>query len=443
MSRKRSLIVLFSLILCSSVLLPRFLGGTDPRSSTIINGDAGENQAVRQPETNEKETPLQVAVSMHPSEFAMLYRLTGAFETGHPGIRIQLQNIESDKAYSELKNAAMFGEAPDVMLLDNAWVNDFAASGYLLPVDEFFTSELQSQQIRSMMEQVKWNGYIWGIPKDADPYIMAWNRQRFAEKHFSGPPESPESLLSMNRVFTQPEQKKYGLYFEPDDPYAFISIVWSLGVSWGSGTDGAQANLHEPDKAKRLETLLMTLEETFGGETESPAAPPQPQAEGNPWERLNNGSIAMLIATVSQYKQNAAKGAEMAQLPAAKENGTLKGSWLKGRSYCISARSPYAKEAFQWIQTMTEVEAQLKMMEAGGGLPALISAYETLQMRNDPHFQQYVISMERGRVFSAQPELPLKTEILQSQLEKLRKGEQTVKQFAERVEQLWSSLNPE
>lgn len=148
---------------------------------------------------------LRAAVSMKEEEFAVLQKLTSQYMEGHPGVSIKLENIPSRDAFVKLKKQSQLGEAPDIMLLDNAWVNELAALGFLLPVDEYFTTEQQAQMIPLLMNQMKWNGYIWGIPKDVDPYILAWNKKTAVDAKLGEPPTTAAELIAWHKKLLKPE----------------------------------------------------------------------------------------------------------------------------------------------------------------------------------------------------------------------------------------------
>jgi multiple sugar transport system substrate-binding protein len=194
---------------------------------------------------------LKVTVSMQPTEFAILQKQSLEYTTAHADIKVELNNITD--AYTVLKKANQLGDAPDLMLLDNHWVNEFAALGFLHPMDEFFTGDQQSHGIASLMNQVKWNGYLWAIPKDVDPYIIVWNKKTALDNKWEHAPETIDELLAWNKTMMHPEKGKFGIYFDQTDPYAFLSLITTLG----DDTTGQSflSKVNDPLTIKKIESF--------------------------------------------------------------------------------------------------------------------------------------------------------------------------------------------
>src|SRR5690606_17381023 len=104
-----------------------------------------------------------------------------AFMERYPNIQVELIHYAKEEAYKHLAEEAMLGgEAADIFLLDNTWVNEFAAKGMLAPIAESSAEEGSPTLIPAFQRQVQWNGYIWGMPLDSDPYVLVWNRNALA-----------------------------------------------------------------------------------------------------------------------------------------------------------------------------------------------------------------------------------------------------------------------
>lgn len=446
-STKKSMLFLFAIILISLTFMTTlFFGGTSP---TILNGsDESDNpdSALNDLISNEMKKELKVVVSMDTEEFMKLVELSLQFEENHKDMKIELENINKEEAYDYYKRTSQIGDAPDILLLNNVWVNEFAALSYLAEVDEILTSNIQDMQIAPMISQVKWNGFLWAIPKEVDPYILAWNENRLLEEEFSLPPSSMEDLHLLTQTFSKSdEEEEYGFYSDFDDPFAFITLLWSLGVDF-----------MEPQEHKAIinnEVTIQKLEDFFypisdvEEEAEEKIIPlssyyPRIDEEFNPWTLMNEDKMSMMITKLSDFKKYASEDIELLTLPIiknAENSGELKGGWLNGKSFAVSSRSSLKKEAFEWIQSITTTEAQLELMEAGGGLPVNISAY-TERLSTIPYFQEIVNSIEEGHVFPAQPELSDQILILQSAMNSLWLEDLTISEFVEEIEMSWDAL---
>jgi maltose-binding protein MalE len=448
MPSRQVLLILVSFLFFSSLVLLKTMDVASPTSS-MESKDMEAVVSASQSETAESDKEIKVAVAVSANEFAVLQQLKTQYEALHPGTIVALENVASPEAYVKWKKQSQLGEPPDIMLLDNGWVSEFAALGYLYPVDEFFTTEQQLLQFEPMLAQNKWNGYIWGVPKEIDPYVLIYHKNRISESPLGRPPLTADELLALQKSTLLPDEGKQGLQLPPKDARAFISLLWAMG--------GAS---HHPLKSQKQELSLnqpinqQVLELFFGVKTEeSKTEPPNnesgatktstirlasPYVSAAPWVDLTQGKAALLIAPYSEYRQNVSKDLGWVKLPVVHE-GAGNGGWLKGRSYVVSSRSSLAKEAYDWIRRITDLDSQIKMWSAGGAGPAHPSAYKTELLQQDPDYKQLVQSIETGRVFPTEPDLPQKLVMLESQLDKLWSGKEPINKVLESIDKQWTS----
>lgn len=462
MTSKKSMIFLISLVLISITIMTTYY--FDKNSPSHLSD--GNVEGSQDPDTNETgndqiREQLRVAVAMDTDEYLKLVALSLEFETYQRGLKIDVEMIDEDDVYSYYKKALQMGDAPDIMLLDNAWINEFAALSYLAQLDEVVSSNMNEMQIAPMVAQAKWNGLLWAVPKEVNPYVIAWNSDRLAEVGAIDMPETVDNLLAINYMLSQTDPEKTGFFLDFDDPYAFISAVWMLE---GQFIDLNEENepLHNEETFHKLQALLYPSQfEVFAGmvddeteahdgevmiqmsddtevddeaEEEKDSAPEiiplWSEEDFDAWQLLNDGTIAMMLTTVKDYQTHAADHVKMTALPLYDESelgmhSLADGSWLAGKSFAVSSKSERKKEAFDWIQSMTTAEAQIDLMHAGGGLPAMVSAYGD-RLKTMDHFEVIVKAIEHGQVIHAHPELPEKLRNLREQLVALGSNEMSL-----------------
>lgn len=432
MTKKKSFLVILCIIGLSALVFSQCLG---------TGGNGGSKQAAGQNQSDENlngsdsasgDKVIKASVSMSAKEFELFSRLAKQFSELHDGITIQVENVPAADSYEKWKKAGQMGEAPDLMLLDNHWVQEFAALGFLQPVGEFYSSDQQNSQIAILMNQVKWNGYIWGVPKDVDPYIMAWNKKSAADNKLEHAPESAEDMLLWNKQLLKPEDGKYGIYVDPSDPYAFIAAASSLSSAW-LGKDKVWPD--EAEAAKKLEAFLAPQEEAWTGKA-YPKNFPETAASWSPWELLAKGQLAAMITTVSAFKSHAAdSNLALSSIPNIPGSGQA--VWLKGRSFAVSSRTPYAKLLMDWVKEMTTPDAEIKFWNEAKMLPAQIPAYSQTPLRADEHINSFVWLTRQGKVLPTASETAKSLNDLQNQLKKLRSGETTVRKLIEDTGKIW------
>lgn len=442
-TRKKSLLALFSILGLSLILLSQCTGsGKQP-----VAGD-GEDKSAGAQKTNERlpgstGRTLTVAVSMAADEFASLQKLSDKYMETHADIAVQMINLPAKEAYARLKKTSQLGEAPDLMLLDNAWISEFAALGFLQPVDEYYTGEKSSQRIEKVMNQVKWNGYMWGVPKDVDPYILVWNKKAAEELKADSGPATAEEMLSWNKRWMKPEAGTYGIYVDPADPNAMLALLSALGGAMGEAAVPT-TKAGEAASIKTMESFFEPQETAWDVKQYAlnyPATQSAPAATNGPvwqpWDLLASGKMAAMVTTISDYSRHKSAGVAIASLP--QSAGPQKGVWLGGRSYAIAARASDAKAAIEWIKEVTSPDVELRLWTETKKLPTQLSVYNTPLMRGDEHFHSYDWLISNGKSLPFDTENAKKLSALQSELERLYKGETDMKTFGERAAKLWTA----
>jgi ABC-type glycerol-3-phosphate transport system substrate-binding protein len=431
-TKKKSLLIILCIIGVSALVFSQCIGTSGNGGGTAATGQDNSGLTNNGSDSTDGEKVIKASVAMEAKEFEMFTRLAKHFSELHDGVTIQVENVPAGEAYEKWKKAGQIGEAPDLMLLDNHWVQEFAALGFLQPVGEFFSTDQQNSRISKLMNQVKWNGYIWGVPKDVDPYILAWNKKAASEIKLEQAPETADELLAWNKLLLKPEDGRLGVYLNPNDPYAFITLSSSLTSAW-LGKDKVWPD--EADAQKKLESFLAPQEDAWTGKS-YPKNYPVPSAAWSPWEQLSKGQIAAMITTVSAFKSQSKDGTiAMASIPGSL--GSEKPVWLKGRSFTVSSRTPYAKLLMDWIKEMTTPEMEIKFWEDSGMLPAQIPAYSLAPLRNDEHIHSFDWLISQGRVLPTAAETSKSLYELQVELQKLWKGDTGVKELVASTSKSW------
>lgn len=72
--------------------------------------------------------------------------------TSSPGVRLSVAQTELNDLHAVFVRAVAEGRAPDLAILDSVWVAEFAASGFLWPLEELDSSWVESELRRDFLE---------------------------------------------------------------------------------------------------------------------------------------------------------------------------------------------------------------------------------------------------------------------------------------------------
>lgn len=453
-SKKKTAILLFSTVLLSTMLTLRLMNegnlGEQEHSAAVLGNKSNVN--VQLDEDGKSSDILKVSVFVNSSQFSLLQQMSRDFEKQHAGIHVLLDNLSASAAYTSFKALSRTGEASDVMLLDNAWVNEFAVNGYLShEADKYITSDSLAQNLTTMLNQVKWNGFIWAVPNNVDPYILVWNPGRFAEKNLDHPPATVKELIQINPIF-QDAPDHYGLHFDSEDPFALIALVRILGG--GKLSVNQQSELQINDQTlERLRQLLSASDQSeLNKNTLKQKSDFLTFTNGaGLWDLLKQGNIAMALVKATEFMQYTSENPDselaVAMLPKLQEDseagstvqvgGQAATALLQGTSFGVSSHSKVTQIAFEWIKTVTSSRQQVDSMKQGGSFPVLKSLYETSPLSSDPDFVQIKEAILLGGGFAANPKLAEKLEMTRSDLKELLQGAADLEQFRNAFNQRW------
>ncbi|WP_058301855.1 sugar ABC transporter substrate-binding protein [Gorillibacterium timonense] len=431
MNKRKGLFVLI-MILGLSVLLVGQFSGTKEKRPVKLAGAEEEGlapQGVREP--GDAATELRVSVSLGAEEWESLQALTDEFMRTHNGITVQLENVPAAERYTTWKKAGQFGTGPDLMLLDNGWVQEFAALGFLYPVSEFYTTDKQSQYLPAALDQVKWNGYLWGVPKDIDPYILVWNRSTVEENGWKKAPTTGAEMIEWNRKLMNPDKGTYGIYFDPRDYMSLLSVFTSF-VETLPEDSNPLALADEPNAREALQDFLVPQKEEWDAALFTRNFPLKSD-KWDPWAMLAEGKLAAMVTTVSEYRRHSSYGVELSSLPMPGGGKSRTGSWLKGRSYCLSSHTVNSAAAMEWVKAVTGSEAETREWTDTGMLPVLLSSYTTVPLLAEEKFKSYSWLVQEGRALPFSIDSASRSEAVVSMLRNLAEGKLTLDQVTKNL----------
>ncbi|MCA0753809.1 extracellular solute-binding protein [Paenibacillus sp. N4] len=359
MSPRKYVPLLVGVLLLAALLLVPLSRSSSP--SNQGNPVAG---SVVQPSSSETHpdrlAEIHVNVSLPEDQFRLLQQANQRFMMKYPHIQVKLTNEEELRsAYGLWKRQSQQGAAADVMLLDNGFVKPFAVQGYLKAVDRLVTGDATADQMAGLLEPLKWNGYLWGKPKDVSPYLVVWSRALLEKAGLQEPPGDWTA-------YQQAAAALIGIDSE-------INILnWSGGdyiqqLGWIARFQPEQSNLinlDPPNDSQSEQLLWLQSMEAHISRLDTASVPEWKKA-------FREGKLLAAILPWHVYRELGT--AVQKGLIVDKEH--LNFSWLNGRSFVISSGSAAEEEAMLWIGEMTDIHHQRTTYERFGRLPVSASLY--------------------------------------------------------------------
>lgn len=366
--KRRNHWVLFAILLLALINL------SPSKQSTLIRNEEGaipEPVSLPSPQEVQEPSHFRVAVQVNEGEFLRLQQMNYEYMKQHAD-QVELVNLPPDESHLTLLQQFELGESPDVLLLDNDWIRKFASSGYLMPAERYYSSPLSGEVLSASLAQNEWNGYIWGVPFDTDPYVFAYNPDLIKELGFDHPPKSADDWEKLLSAFKKQGRIPSLLAVDLAEPYAALSLLWQFGGNMATGSPSIFEITEGMQRGIRLMEEIRPYLLRYNAQ-----AQPLP----NVWKRMYDGEVVICLARASEISNGRHPRME-AFIP---EPGTTgKSMWNYGRSFVVSSKSGSADAGGAWIAEITAAGRQREWHEITGHLPVLKSLYFDFERNKIP-----------------------------------------------------------
>lgn len=373
LARRKTLLVIVILGLMALFLSPWTATPVPKPQPSSVPEQPSEPLAVTTAATEESPADLSIAAVMDEDGFEQLRRQSDDYQTRHPDVTVRWARI--DPASASLAGDIQEGiETSDLMLVPNEWVRDLAVGGSLQPVDSVFVGDALSEQLEAVISQMKWNGYLWGVPRSMDPYVLLWNKN-VLDSLQSGtdsviPPLSLEQWRNLPQLLADKGLIASWLAVDGTDPFALLT--W-LGAVTGKRQDAMFDRTDAIWSSVSLDKALQLLDEQRAGIADI-------QNEAEFWPAFAAGRFAAAVARDSVAKR------ALAELPDSAKSAILIDRsvwqspfvWPNGTSFVLSSRSTQGDAAKRWLTEMTGPSLQLDNYEKEGLLPVNRPLYSQL-----------------------------------------------------------------
>ncbi|MEJ8304240.1 extracellular solute-binding protein [Saccharibacillus sacchari] len=350
MKRKNHL-VLFGVLLLALINLSPSLpetAQTGPRKEPDE-----EAAALRGGESRQPLREIEVYTMMGTSEFEFLQALNEEYQQ-RSGAVVNLVNIAPEQAYKTYREAYATGREPDVLMLDGAWVADFASSGRLLPADLYEGGVVAaSDSLPISAASVEWNGYRWGVPLDFDPYGVVWNPKRFTAT--SG--ELPRNIEEWKTWEENESAVKTIVGFPGGDVRAFAALI----ALW-KGTEEEQSE-QSLEEALALADRLRDRTYLNGVSAQSGQLPSGFRT------LVESDELPLAVDRLSRLGSEETSTLRLAPIASSFKTAAL-------RCLGIAANSDRSRESSLWIAYITGHETQSSWYQSTGHLPMLRAIYD-------------------------------------------------------------------
>ena len=315
-------------------------------------------------------TPQPVEIRfVYPStlETAHFEQLKREFEAANPGLHVILTRADPNQAIASAAPSA------DVAEIDQIPLALLAQSGALRPLDPLVkeSPDLELDAFYAgTIDALRWQGQLWALPSDVDPWVLYYNKDLFDSKGISYPTNdwTWDDLLDAAERLSEPDadQPLYG-FVSAIDRADFVTFVYQNGgtlmdnlvdpkavtftdpatieaLEWYTNLALGYKVMHTPDQLKAMGGFDAVVDGQRAAMWFGPFSERGGRSSGLPW----------------QFKWG------MAVEPGRRQRMTL----ITMRAFVLSQKTSHPSEAWKWLKFLALHPAN------DLDLPALKSAAE-------------------------------------------------------------------
>ena len=332
-------------------------------------------------------------VTWRPEAAAVWQELITGFEARHPGVKVVREvGPHSSTEFHDLVTQKLRNRDPemDVFFMDVIWPGEFAAAGWALPLDGFFSAAQQKEFLTAPIAANRYQGRIYGVPLFVDAGMLYFRKDLLA-KYRLAPPRTWPELVDQAKLILAQERDAYltGYSAQFKQYEGLVCNLMEFIMSNGAALWDEQALKSTLASSRATEAVRFVRDQVIRTishrgvlayqEPESLALFTQGKALFHrnwpyAWEVANDPQRSKVAGHVGVMP--------LPSFPGHKSVATL-GGWQLG----ISRFSRHPPLAWQFVEHMTSREAQKQIALATGRGPARADLYRDAEiLAKHPHF---------------------------------------------------------
>jgi multiple sugar transport system substrate-binding protein len=151
------------------------------------------------------------------------------FQQKYPGVTVNYSDFSWATYHDAMVARFVSKTSTDVLYSSDHWLQEWAAAGWIVPVDESFPQVRQylTEYSPFVREALTYKGRIYGTPYYADTFIFVYNADHLQRAGFAAPPASLEELTKQAEAIKAKGIADFPLVFGwgQQDPFSIESFT--------------------------------------------------------------------------------------------------------------------------------------------------------------------------------------------------------------------------
>jgi multiple sugar transport system substrate-binding protein len=327
---------------------------------------------------DEATTRLTFSGSALGPEAEVVQRQLARFAEGHPGVRVELQ-VTPDSAdqrhqlYVQWLNA--YAPSPDVLQLDVIWIAEFAAAGWILPLDRLEPGI--DDFLPASVATARWRGTLYAIPWFVDVGMLYWRTDLLDR--------APRSLVELREEalrLREARSVRFGLVWQGARYEGLVTVFLEHLAAFGGGILDTRGRVIVDDPAAIRALMFMANAVNVDRLVPSSALTSQ---EEQVRFAFQNGDAAFMrnwpyAWPLLQDESGSRVARRFAVAPFPAGDGGQPAAALGGAQLAINARSAHPTLASELVAFLTAPDQMIERARLTAQLPPRRSLYDNAQL---------------------------------------------------------------
>ena len=319
-------------------------------------------------------TRLTFSGSALGPEGEVVRRQLARFGESHPGVRVELR-LTPDAAdqrhqlYVQWLNARV--PEPDVLQLDVIWTAEFAAAGWILPLDRFAPDV--EDFFPAAIDAARWQNVLFAVPWFIDVGLLYWRTDLM-----DAPPQSPLELRQAALRALESGATRFGLVWQGARYEGLVTVFLEHLAAFGGGILDRRGRVIVDEPAAVRALTYMRDAVSVDGVVPASALTWQEEQVRFVFQ---NGEAAFMrnwpyAWALLQDDSQSRVASRFAVAPFPGGEGGRTASALGGAQLAVNAHSATPALAYELVAYLTAPEQMLERARLAAQLPARRSLYD-------------------------------------------------------------------
>jgi multiple sugar transport system substrate-binding protein len=199
----------------------------------------------------------------HPPMIELNKKLIKEYESSHPNVQIDYQQIPNTEFATKMLTALSNGSGPDIINMDDSALRgEYIPKQLLAPIDpkafgKSSAQEIEAGYVPGTLDGAKGeDGKLYGVPSEFNATAFAINTRHFADAGLdpNSPPKTWDDVAAMGKKLVAAKHEGFNFVYLHSGWYT-QQLQTLLNETGGSilNEDGTKSALTEPDSVKALD----------------------------------------------------------------------------------------------------------------------------------------------------------------------------------------------